>query len=361
MGGVERQTSLLAQWLAAHGHKVSFLTWNEGGPDEEVIDGVWVIKICRKDAGLPGLRFLYPKWSGLVKAIRKANADVYYQNCGGCVTGQMAIWCQQHGKPFVFSLASDADCNPDLRELRTWRERILYKHGLHHASRRVAQTEAQRTNLAEHFGVESEVIRMPAPGPSDGAYSPPEAGNGRILWVGRFCRVKRPDLLLDIAEACPDLDFDVAGPVYDDEYSRSVAKRATMIPNVRMLGSVPRNEIPGLYCSASLLCCTSDYEGFPNTFLEAWSYGLPIVSTVDPDGLIESRKLGRVGRNPASLISGIRELLADPAYYDETTTRAREYYLRHHTMEAVMPRFEQMFVDLVAGSETCKQTHESPA
>ena len=30
IGGVERQTSLLARWLVGRGHKVSFLTWDEG-------------------------------------------------------------------------------------------------------------------------------------------------------------------------------------------------------------------------------------------------------------------------------------------------------------------------------------------
>lgn len=360
IGGVERQTSLLARWLAARGHRVSFLTWHEGGPNEEVIDGVWIFKICREEAGFPGLRFLHPKWTGLITAMRKANADVYYQNCGGCVTGQMAIWCRMHGKPFAFSVASDAGCDPDLPGLRTWRERVLYKHGLCHASRRIAQTETQRKRLAAHFGVDSEVIPMPAPDPEVVDTPPPGGTTGRIVWVGRVCRVKRPDLLLDIAEACPDLGFDIAGPVYDDKYSRSVAKRATMVPNVRMLGAVPREEMPLLYHRASLLCCTSDYEGFPNTFLEAWSHGLPIVSTVDPDGLIASQNLGRIGSNPESLISGIRGLISEPECYAEASARAREHFLRHHTMESVMPRFEQMFIDLVTGSITHELTNDVP-
>ena len=42
IGGIEWQTSVLARWLAARGHRVSFITWHEGGPDEEMLDGVRV-------------------------------------------------------------------------------------------------------------------------------------------------------------------------------------------------------------------------------------------------------------------------------------------------------------------------------
>ena len=82
IGGVEWQTSLTAKWLAAKGYTVSMLTWDEGGPAEEQIDGVRVIKICKKEAGRRGLRFFHPRWSSLIQAMRRANADVYYHNCG---------------------------------------------------------------------------------------------------------------------------------------------------------------------------------------------------------------------------------------------------------------------------------------
>ena len=344
VGGVERQTSLLARWLADHGYNVTFLTWDEGGAPEEMIDGVRVIKICREDAGLPGLRFFHPRWSGLIAALAIADADVYYHNCGECVTGQMALWCRRKGKPLVFSLASDADCNPALPELHSDRERFLYRFGLRKADRRVAQTETQRESLLLRFGLDSEVIRMPAPGPDH--FLAPEPATTKVVWIGRVCRVKRPDRLVEIAKSCPDLRFDVAGPVYDDDYSLRVAAEADTLSNVHMLGAVPRERVSALYRDASILCCTSDYEGFPNTFLEAWSHGLPVVSTVDPDGVITRHGLGRIAADVASLASEIRSLLADSAAYTTASRNAREYYLAHHAMEAVMPRFESLFKEL---------------
>lgn len=344
VGGVERQTSLLARWLAERGYAVTFLTWDEGGPSEEIISGVRVIKICREDAGFPGLRFFHPKWSGLIAALALADADVYYHNCGECVTGQMALWCRRNGKPLVFSLASDADCNPALPELHSGRERFLYRFGLRKADRRVAQTETQRESLVRHFGVDSEVIRMPAPGPDH--FLAPDPATTKVVWIGRVCRVKRPDRLVEIAKSCPDLRFEVAGPVYEDDYSLRVAAEADNLANVHMLGAVRRECVSALYRNASILCCTSDYEGFPNTFLEAWSHGLPVVSTVDPDGVITRHGLGRIAADAASLASEIRSLLADSTAYTIASRNAREYYLAHHAMEAVMPRFESLFNEL---------------
>ena len=96
IGGVEWQTALLARWLASRGHSVSLVTWDEGGPVEETIDGVRIVKICKQKAGLPGIRFFYPKWSGLLAALRTADAEAYYHNCGECVTGQIALWCRRN-------------------------------------------------------------------------------------------------------------------------------------------------------------------------------------------------------------------------------------------------------------------------
>jgi glycosyltransferase involved in cell wall biosynthesis len=346
VGGVERQTSLLAKWLAVRGHEVSFLTWDEGGPQEEVIDGVRVIKICRQDAGFPGLRFFHPKWSGLLAALRKADADVYYHNCGECVTGQISVWCHRNGRSFVFSAASEADCDPALPELSSHRERWLYLHGLRQADQVIVQTRTQQEMMARNFQVEAIVIPMPAPGPVDDVYQAPSAAACRVLWVGRVCKVKRPDRLVEIAKACPELHFDVAGPIYDDDFSRAAAAEAGVLPNVTMHGAVSRDAIPGLYRAATLLCCTSDYEGFPNTFLEAWSHGLPVVSTVDPDGVIAREDLGRVASDTAALTISIRGLVEDPAAYATSSKATRQYFLEHHAMESVMPRFETVFTSL---------------
>lgn len=348
IGGVERQTSLMARWLAARGHRVSFVTWDEGQADGTEIHGVRVLTLCRRDEGVRGLRFLHPRWTSLNAAMSRANADVYYQNCGEYVTGQVALWCRRHRRKFTYSLAHDRECQPDLRGIQTRRERVLYRYGLGHADLVIAQTQTQQRRLLEGFGRESVVVPMPCPEPdgiASGLPQPPTGASARVLWLGRICEVKRPDRFLDLAEASPDLKFDLVGPEDGTSYSHEILSRASRIPNVTVCGPAGRDEVHRFYRAAACLCCTSDEEGFPNTFLEAWSYGLPVVSTVDPDCVIEDRELGAVGSTLHELAANISQLLATPSQWRRISANARQYYLDTHTVDRVMVRFERLFLD----------------
>lgn len=346
VGGVERQTSLMARWLAARGHRVGLVTWAEGPAGDETIDGVRVIKTCPRDAGLPGARFFHPRWTSLVSALARADATTYYQNCAEYVTGQVALWAERRDRRFVYSVASDMDCDPELPDLRTRREKWLYRYGLERAHPAIAQTESQAARLREHFGADALVIPMPCPGPDEGAFSAPSwAAGRRVLWVGRLCRVKRPDRLLEAAAACPEIGFDVVGPPDDDAYVNDVLRRAREMPNVALHGRATRAQMDAFYRGAAALVCTSDREGFPNTFLEGWSQGLPVVSTFDPDGLIGRLGLGAaVPPDPAAIAAALRGLLGSSESWTEASRRARQHYLSNHTVDQVMRRFEAVLI-----------------
>ena len=351
VGGVEWQTSLTARWLAARGYRVSLLTWDEGQGPEIEADGVRVLSICRRDAGVPGLRFFHPRWSGL-RRLAGAQADVYYHNCGEYVTGQVALWCRRNGRGFVYSVASNPDCDVRLPEMRTLRERVLYRYGLKHADEVIVQTRAQQEMLTLGFQRSSRVIPMPCPGPMDCEFvppRPPRLGTARVAWVGRLVELKRLEWLLDLAERLPDVAFDVVGDAEaDTAYTRGLNMRAARLPNVRLHGRIERAHMPAVYQQASCLCCTSTYEGFPNTFLEAFSHGVPVVSTVDPDGVLAGRRLGAVAQDAPGLLAALRTLLGSTARWQEASDNARQYYVEHHALDAVLPQFEQVFLEVAA-------------
>ena len=358
IGGIERQQSLMAKWLAARDYRVSMITWDEGQEDGQEIDGVQVLKVCTRDAGIPGLRFFWPRWTSLAGAMRRADADIYYYNCGDLGLGQVVAWCRINKRKSVYSVASDPDCNRELPELQPLRERLLYRYGLRRVDKVIVQTRRQQEMLREGFKKESGVIPMPcadADAPAFSSRAAPIAGGGRVLWIGRIDTNKRLEWLLDLADRHQDLAFDVVGAANrETEYASSVVSRARGLPNVEIHGRLQHSKLWDLYGRASVLCCTSRFEGLPNTFLEAWRCGLPVISTVDPDGLIASRGLGGVADNVPSLARGIRDLLSCPQRWRQASENARRYYLENHTVNVAMGRFETVLRDVATTSQPSK-------
>ena len=351
IGGVEKQTSMLARWLASRGHDVSLITWDEGQQDGVVVEGVRLLKLCGANDGLPVVRFFTPRWTSLCAALARADADVYYQNCGEYVTGQVALWCRLHHRAFVYSTASDADCDGSLPLMPELRVRAFYRMGVRLADRIIVQTGRQQRMFAQGFSRDATIIPMPCEPSGFDASNAGVQNRRTVLWIGRICEVKRPDRFLDAAALTPELEFVLIGPDDDrPEYTRSIRAKAAALPNVTLYGPASRAEIGKLLDNCACLCCTSDHEGFPNTFLEAWSHGRPIVSTWDPDNLIATHGLGVVAERDAGAVSSaLRSLLSSPSGWERASLNATAYFDETHALDRVMPRFERVFIEASSG------------
>ena len=228
-------------------------------------------------------------------------------------------------------------------------ERWLYRAGLKRAHRVFVQTQRQQNALASGFGQRGVVLPMPCPGPDAGTpIVERPRGQARVAWIGRMDSVKRLEWLLDIAEHLPEVAFDVAVANLDDtEYANGLHQRARTLANVNWLGPVERERLGQIYESATCLCCTSVFEGFPNTFIESWSYARPVVTSFDPDGLVQRLNLGTLAKNVDEFVQAIRALTNSPEHWTEQSRNARRYYLENHQVETAMPRFEEQFLDLL--------------
>ena len=351
VGGVERQVSILTKWMAKHGHDVTLITWDEGQSSDVQIDGVKIIKLCKQEDGIRGLRFFYPRWTSLIAALKSSNADIYYQNCAEYVTGQIALWCKINNKKFTYSVASEPDCDPVFPQMHKFRDKFLYKYGLLNSSKIIVQNKKQQSMLSNGFNLNSVILNMACQGPSQEEYiepSSPRSGKINIIWVGRIARVKRPELIFRIASRLKHCTITVIGGVdKDQEFANSILKASKEYPNVSMLGSIDHKLIEKEYKKSSLLCCTSEYEGLPNTFLEAWSHGLPIISTVDPDNTLKENKTGIYCTNIESMIDEIENLADNVGLWKEYSKNSRNYYLKYHALDSAMKKFEETFNEVL--------------
>ena len=324
-GGAELQQTLLARALARRAWPVSMVVADHGQPDEAVWDGVRTYKAYRPKEGIPVVRFLHPRWTKLVAAMRRADADIYYTSCAGGHLGQVVLFARSRGRKVVFRVASDSDCDPRTLLVRYWRDRKLYGWGLKRADLVLAQTPAQQAALERNFGVSSDVIDPLFE--TAGGRPPFAARDIAVLWIGNLRPLKRPGLLLDVAARLPDLSFHlIGGPMPGAEaFFAQVRQRAAALPNVTFHGFVPQHRIGDYVERARVLVSTSETEGFPNTYLQAWSRGTPVVAFIDPGQLISRHGLGVVVSDAQALHAALAKLAGEPEEWRSASAHSCRY------------------------------------
>jgi glycosyltransferase involved in cell wall biosynthesis len=325
------QQAILARLLAAAGHAVSMICLDYGQPERTQVDGVTVRRIFRQQEGVPVLRFIHPRLTSMWRALKAVNADIYYFRSAAMWVGVLAEFCRHHGRRLVYAGASDRDFDPgEGGQIRYARDRWLYRRGIRRADAIVAQNEYQRASCKRTFGKDAVVI------PS--CYVPPqgERMNGDlVLWVGTMHEGKRPEILFELAERMPHRRFVmIGGPGLNRAFYDATQARAAQLPNVEFKGFMPLAEVETWFDRARVFVNTSLYEGMPNTFLQAWSRGIPTVATVDVGAPVH-----RVAADLDSLAFHIEDCFANP----DAGTACREYFERTHSSAEVLSRYEQLF------------------
>lgn len=344
-GGAEVQMYLLARSFAERDYDVHMVTLDHGQPDGEMIDGVRVWRAYARNSGIPVARFLHPRATGLLRALSRAGADVYLQSCAGMATGLTAWFCRRRGSAFVYRVAHDTDCMPERQLIQYARDRKLYEYGLRQADAVVAQSRNQKQMLADNYRLGSEVggsLVESWPGNPDFS----ERGLD-VLWVGSIRWVKRPDIAVMLGKRLPDRRVRiVGGPVTKDaQLFEELERESATAGNVEWMGFQPYHDTRAMFARARVFLSTSESEGFPNTYLQAWMAGTPVVAFFDPDGLIAREKLGVVVHSFEEAVEVVDKLLSNPDWWQQYSNRAREYAIQNHG-SAVVDRYESLVAPL---------------
>jgi glycosyltransferase involved in cell wall biosynthesis len=342
VGGSELQQVFVARQLAARGHQVSMICLNFGQADDLYLDGIRVIRSFRPGDGLPALRFIWPRLTSIWNCLKRANAAVYYHRTAGMMTGVMAKYCEIYGKKSVFASAGNPDLVRETPRIKYARDRWIYEYGLRHVDRILVQNDEQARLCRANFGREATRVLNCYPAPVSRR---PSGGGEYVLWVSTIRSLKQPELFLDLAAALPDIQFRMIGGPGIDEAAlyRKIQARADAIPNVQFLGFVPYTQIDAHFDAALLFVNTSESEGFPNTFLQAWSRGIPTVSFVDAGARLDGSIVGELVETLAEMQTKVAALSSDMEARVREGARCKDYFERNHLPERIVDQYEAVF------------------
>jgi glycosyltransferase involved in cell wall biosynthesis len=161
---------------------------------------------------------------------------------------------------------------------------------------------------------------------------------------------KRAELALEIARRLPAHNFVmIGGPDPDrrsQEYFASLKEAAKSHPNLEIKGFVPLAETEKHFNNARVFLNTSEYEGFPNTFLQAWARGIPSVGFIDTG----SRRDGEPVYEHASDVSQatwkVDRLMRDDIQWQSMSQRCQSFFRETHSVDAIIDRYERELLAL---------------
>ena len=339
-GGAEYQIACLLDVLARRGHlELHYLARHV---DPRVPQGHYRVSKIGRGNGVPRWGYVTDAVP-LYRALSALDPRVIYQRVAGGYTGICAWYARRHACRMVWHLSSDNDVSldnafGDRNPLRRWLERRSVHYGLRHAHRIVAQTTAQSELMRRNFGRAADLV-VPNFHPSPGE-DLDKSGPLTVVWVSNLKPLKRPEVFVELARGLRDLPqvrFVMVGAPADawgGPWARELMQAIATTPGLEFLGIQPQSEVNALLARAHVFVNTSTREGFPNTFIQAWLRGVPVLSLdVDPDGILQREQVGVLAGSPERLAQALREFLVDPTLREAHARRALAYASRAHSMQ----------------------------
>jgi len=274
--------------------------------------------------------------------------DIIYQRMATSATGILQFLSKKIGFKFVWACASDSDLwrlklhsAAELRSIPTY---LLKRRGISRADTILVQTNQQKKLVETQFHRDAILQKNTQPVPTDVLVK--SVDELRIVWVANFKPLKQPDLFIDLAvhfQGLTTARFIMFGRPGYGEWQCKLESRMRQLENLSYMGSVSQKKVNDYLCGAHILVNTSEYEGFSNTFIQAWMRKIPVVSlNVDPDRLLSEGGLGFYSENFQNLCRDVGRLINDRQLRESIGEKACQYACEHHSIDKIGRQFREL-------------------
>jgi len=167
-----------------------------------------------------------------------------------------------------------------------------------------------------------------------------------VLW---FAREVFPRVLAEVPEA----RFVIVGK----DPPQEVQDLMLQVRNVQVTGYVPDPE-PYLAETAVFIVPLRAGGGMRVKIVDAWSWGLPIVSTrIGAEGIeVEEGENILIGDTPAALADAVVRILREPALGERLRAQGRTWVEAHYHWRNVYPAWEDIYARLISGNIVSPET-----
>ena len=303
-GGGELQIALLAKALAKAGHEVVVIDpFSDSGFQSE--EGVAILPVAGWNKGIRGLRMITHRLPAFYRLLRDQKADVYYIRLRSYLHIPAYLAARKNNAKFIQALAHDLDVQGHAGKLKNeYLDRfqffkylsvslpndLAFDWLLKRSDYVFLQHSGQKVRFQKIKGKEvlfRNLIVLPS------APHSKEITDEYYIHVGAISVLKGSENLFElIRKLSAGIKVVIVGNARDKR-SRAIVEKLRGYPNVILTGRKSHSETLQLISRSKALISTSNFEGFPNIFLESWVSSVPVISLhINPDRIIEKYGLG---------------------------------------------------------------------
>lgn len=342
-GGAETQCYYLAQELVSRNWEVHYIR-ESGNKKTEVMDGIIIHPIPKRKSYLKWMNFLaIRRQMHLIKAdywYTRANISyLFWLNLFARSAGGKVIWAFSRDSQLTAGGELERHGSPIIQAFHKINEYLFFRT-LPRIDLILAQTQHQKNLLKKNLGLTGQQIYNAHPVPQVDTQT---TRQNKVLWIGRMQDFKHPERFVALAESMKGLgiEFGMIGGLGKDPLSRQIQEAANKNPEITLYGKVSPEEVHQKLNEAKFLVNTSDYEGFSNTFIEAWQRGVPVISLhVDPDQMIEEKNLGIVSADTAEIQEWISGMLEDSDQWQKISAHCKAFAKANFEIGAAVDTLE---------------------
>ena len=276
----------------------------------------------------------------LYKTLKKINPRVVYHRDAGAYTGVCAFYCKKFGKKFLWNLARDNEVDLieviDLYNPFKFIDKLLLRYGIKNHKIIIAQTLEQQELLNTNYGITDSSL-IPNFHPIPKLHKKNNIVK-KVIWVSNLKNIKRPEMFFELVKNFKNnkqVRFYMIG-LPNFKYEKTINRLSSEANNFEYLGKLSQLEVNDYIENSDLFVNTSILEGFPNTFIQSWMRGVPVMSMcIDPSKIIRKNNIGVIAPDVETMIKVVNELILNSREFDIMGKNAIIYAKKNHSLKNI--------------------------
>lgn len=342
-GGAELQIRYLVKATINAGYNVHYIFEDKGRTIQNELGVVLHPLKKKKDIQFFGKGWF--RYRHLInKELENIKPDTIYTRLGSSWIDIAAQYSRKHNIRHIHALASDIDVRRkiflSLFPLFSPIENFFINRGLKNVSLAIAQNAYQENTFKKRFKKPCILVNQMTPCVEEDEIIKDE-DIIRIVWIANFKKTKRPEIFINLAKALEKYADRIKMEMYGrlpSDY-KELLEPISKIPWLEYMGEVSTNTIFNVLSRSHILVNTSMYEGFSNTFVQAWIRKVPVISMgSNPNNVFDNYNVGYYVPHEEDIVSTISKLIENRELLNGLSQDSYYYAKTNHSLENNMPK-----------------------